>query len=177
MENNIKVQKVRSKKLNSKVDLTAMVSVSFLLIIFFMVNNEMSKSQYLELGMPNYNGDCFRGCYRPDENRSLTILLGDNDKMIIYTGNLLDPLQTPKIIKFNENRIRKVLLNQNKIVKQYSESIGKPKNEIIVIVKPSRKCVYKNLVDIIDELEITGITSYTIINEFTAEERNLLSLN
>lgn len=43
-------KKVRSKKLNTKVDLTAMVSVSFLLIIFFMVTTELAKPKMMDFG-------------------------------------------------------------------------------------------------------------------------------
>lgn len=75
-------KKVRSKKLSSKVDLTAMVSISFLLIIFFMVATELRKSKIMDLGLPDCTNEYFGGCNRPDENRILTVLLDDKDKMI-----------------------------------------------------------------------------------------------
>ena len=47
-----KDKKVRSKKQNSKVDLTAMVDLAFLLITFFMLTTTFSKPNAVELGFP-----------------------------------------------------------------------------------------------------------------------------
>ncbi|HOD11251.1 MAG TPA: biopolymer transporter ExbD, partial [Flavobacterium sp.] len=44
--------KPRCKQLKPKIDLAAMVSVSFLLIIFFMVTKELSKPQIMDFGLP-----------------------------------------------------------------------------------------------------------------------------
>ncbi|MEZ0130437.1 biopolymer transporter ExbD, partial [Flavobacterium sp. LBUM151] len=50
------------------------------------------------------------------------------------------------------------------------------KNEsLIVIIKPSKKSNYKNLVDILDEMAIAKIETYSIVPEFTPEESNLLA--
>lgn len=51
-------KKIRSKKLSSRVDLTAMVSVSFLLIIFFMLVGELSKPKFLNLSSGTDCCDC-----------------------------------------------------------------------------------------------------------------------
>lgn len=103
--------KIRSKKLSTRVDLTAMVSVSFLLIIFFMVTIELAKPKILEYGIYSGCGESF-GCNKPDENRVMTLLLDDNNKIITYCGLLSYPVQAPKEVKYGQNGIRKELLER-----------------------------------------------------------------
>jgi biopolymer transport protein ExbD len=168
-------KKVRSKKLSTRVDLTAMVSVSFLLIIFFMVTKELSKPNGMSLGLPDNNDiTCGPiGCYNGD--RFLTILLGDNDKIVVYSGLLAYPLESPIEVKFGKDGIRKELFNKNKAVLEQSAKYGKPKNGLIVIIKPSKKSNYKNLVDILDEMAIAEIQTYVIVNDYTPDETKLLA--
>jgi biopolymer transport protein ExbD len=170
-------KKVRSKKLSTRVDLTAMVSVSFLLIIFFMVTIELSKPKAIDLGLPDNDVTCgeWRGC--GGENRSVTILLGENNKLVSYTGLLQIPIVPPKETIYGESGIRKELYARNKAVLEYSAALGRPGRGITVIIKPSKKSNYKNLVDILDEMAIAKIDTYVIVPEFTPEESKLLAIN
>ncbi|KRD10613.1 biopolymer transporter ExbD [Flavobacterium sp. Root901] len=169
-------QKVRSRKLSSRVDLTAMVSVSFLLIIFFMVATELRKPKIMDLSLPDYDcDDCHSGCI--DATRIYTILLDDNNKIVAYSGLLDYPLETPKKLVYGKNGIHKELLNKQKAILEYSTALGKPKSGAIVIIKPSKKSNFKNLVDILDEMAITKIDTYAIVNDFSQEESKLLASN
>ncbi|MTH16841.1 biopolymer transporter ExbD [Flavobacterium sp. LC2016-01] len=172
-------QKIRSKKLNSRVDLTAMVSVSFLLIIFFMVVGELSKPQAMDLSLPEKYVDDewshFISCGSGSNERTITVLLDENNKIITYTGFLFNPLKDPKEINYGKDGIRKELFSQKKTILEYSAALGKPKNGPIVIIKPSKKSNFKNLIDILDEMAIVNIDTYAIVNEFTPEESKLLA--
>ena len=169
-------KKVRSKKLNSRVDLTAMVSVSFLLIIFFMLVGELSKPKTMDISLPNYDyGERFTGCNLHDENRTLTLLLDDDNQIITYSGLLFYPIEGPKKLQYGKNGIRKELLERNKKVLEYSAQRGRPGRGITVIIKPSKKSNYGNLVDILDEMEIAKIDTYAIVNDFSPEESKLLA--
>lgn len=141
-----------------------------------MVVGELSKPKTMDLSLPDYDcDDCTPGCV--DETRIYTLLLDDSNKIITYSGLLEFPLETPKEIIYGQNGIRKELLKKRKNILDYSISIGKPKNGPIIIIKPSKKSNFKNLVDILDEMEITKIDTYAIVNEFTPEELKLLAAN
>jgi biopolymer transport protein ExbD len=166
--------KPRSRKLNPKIDLSAMVSVSFLLIVFFMVNAEMSKPQVMNLGLPTCregNELEYINC-GPDERRVITLLLDDNNKIIFYHGLLSYPIESPKILAYGKEGIRKKLMPMNDEILKVTGDINR---KAIVIIKPSRKSNYGNLVDILDEMAITNINTYAIVNEFTPEESKLLA--
>ncbi|MXO07429.1 biopolymer transporter ExbD [Flavobacterium sp. HBTb2-11-1] len=169
-------QKVRSRKLNSRVDLTAMVSVSFLLIIFFMVVGELSKPKAMNIDFPDKDCDDCLPTY-VEENLSLTILLDKNNRIISYSGIIPVPSNTSKNIEYGKNGIRKELLKRNKIALEYSAKQGKPGRGIVVMIKPSRNSNYGNLIEILDELKIAKINTYNIDPEFTSEESKLLASN
>ncbi|MFB9080347.1 ExbD/TolR family protein [Flavobacterium procerum] len=173
-------KKIRSRKLNSIVDLTAMVSVSFLLIIFFMVAAELRKPKVMDLSLPTPSSeefDCVLHCYPTGANRTITVLLDDKDKIITYFGNLYTLIENPKKIDYGKDGIRKELFQKNKSIREYSAAIGRPKSGAIVIIKPSKKSNFKNLVDILDEMAIAGIDTYAIVNDFSIEEEKLLASN
>ncbi|AOW08312.1 ExbD/TolR family protein [Flavobacterium gilvum] len=168
--------KVRSKKQNSKVDLTAMVDLAFLLITFFMLTTTLSKPQSMDLTLPDKEDDNKDNKdVKVDENRTMTILLGENGKLVRYVG-VLGPtvIEAPKDFTYGKDGIRKELIARKEKVKQYSISQGKPKNGMIVIIKPSNKSTYRNLVDVLDEMAIVGVDTYAIVNDFLPEEKVLL---
>ena len=163
--------KVRSKKSNSKVDLTAMVDLAFLLITFFMLTTTLSKPQSMPLGLPDLEDDPTDKPIKVDENRTMTVMLGDNDKMVYYMGLLASPIAGPTDISYGKEGIRKELMKRKKSVVEYT---GDKDKGLIVIIKPSKKSNYRNLVDILDEMAIVGVPSNAIVNDFSPEELKLL---
>ena len=165
--------KVRSKKQNSKVDLTAMVDLAFLLITFFMLTTSLSKPQSMDLGLPDKEEkDKPEDIVKTDQRRTMTLILGDNDKIKWYHG-LLEAPETngkPTDAVYGKDGIRKELLKR---VKSVPEVVGDPKKGLIVIIKPTKKSTYKNLVDILDEMAICGVPVYAIVNDFSPEEKVL----
>lgn len=165
------LNKPRSKKLHPKIDLTAMISISFLLIIFFMVTIELSKPKAMSLGLPDYG--CGGGCGLRTQ-RIITILLDDNDKMISYQGLLEEPEEKPATFGFGKDGIRNQLVKLNQRI---IEQIGDRERGATVIIKPSKQSNFGNLVSILDEMAITRIQTYAIVNDFSPEEVKLLAMN
>ena len=164
--------KVRSKKQNSKVDLTAMVDLAFLLITFFMLTTTLSKPQSMSLGLPDKDEDETKNKdIKVDEKRTMTIMMGENNKLVYYMGLLDTPIAGPKDIAYGKDGIRKELLARKKSVVEYT---GDKAKGIIVIIKPGKKSNYKNLVDVLDEMAITGVATYAIVNDFSPKETELL---
>ena len=158
--------KVRSKKANSKVDLTAMVDLAFLLITFFMLTTSLNKPQSMDLGMPEKNPKDPPPPVLVDERRTMTIILGENDKLKNYMGLIENPIEAPKSVAYGKEGIRKDLLSRSKSIPLVT---GDPKKGLIVIIKPGKKSTYKNLVDILDEMAICKVPTYAIVGITPAE--------
>jgi biopolymer transport protein ExbD len=140
------------KKINVRVDLTAMVDLAFLLITFFMLTTTLSKSKAMDVAMPVGPGDAVPA------SRSFTICLGKNNQVMWYLGELKNPIIAPTITGFNKDGIRKALLETGKMV---HDKTGK---SMIVVVKPSDRAVYRDLVNVLDELNITNMQTYAIVD-------------
>lgn len=167
--------KVRSKKSDAKVDLTAMVDLAFLLITFFMLTTSLSKPKAMDLSLPDKEKiDKPEDNVKVDENMTLTLLLGANNKLKWYKGFIETPKAGPKDVNYGKDGLRKELLKQKAEIREYCLSINKPKSGIIVIIKPTDKSSYKNLIDILDEMAISGVDTYAIVNEISPEEKKLI---
>ncbi|MCF6133346.1 ExbD/TolR family protein [Flavobacterium wongokense] len=166
--------KVRSKKSNAKVDLTAMVDLAFLLITFFMLTTSLSKPQSMDLGLPDKEDDPTKNKdIKVDQRRTMTILMGDNDKIKWYHGLLEtpEPNGKPTDAVYGRNGLRKEILKRVTSVPQVT---GDKEKGLIVIIKPSKKSTYRNLVDVLDEMAICKVPTYAIVNDITPEEMKLV---
>lgn len=140
--------KKRSKKVSTKIDMTPMVDLAFLLITFFMLTTTMTKPQAMEVNMPDKTKEKITQPIK--ESQALTVILGENDKVYWYTG-ITDP--KVQVTDFSANGIRKVLIDKNKSI-----------HEMVVVVKSMDNSKYKNMVDMIDELHITKIQRFAPVS-------------
>lgn len=168
-----KGKKVRSKKSNPGVDLTAMVDLAFLLITFFMLTTTLSKPQAMPLPMPDKQPEKKIETTPIPEERMMTILIGSDNKILWYMGKFETPTIPPTEASFGKNGIRKDLLKNVQLGKQYAQQEGRPKEGLVVNIKASDKASYKNLVDILDEMAITKPQLFAI-GDMTAGELDLL---
>jgi biopolymer transport protein ExbD len=153
-ESNKSGKKIRSKKVILGVDLTAMVDLAFLLITFFMLTTSLAKQNALKVDMPVGENES-----TVPDNRSLTICLAKNNQIMWYRGTLENPIEKPAIAGYGKKGIRKVLSTQQSKVLAETNSTDKG---LVVLIKPSDKSNYQNLVDMLDEMSISQITRYSI---------------
>lgn len=148
--------KVRSKKQNSRVDMTPMVDLGFLLITFFMFTTTFSKPNVMDLGLPAKPKDHQKP---PDTeiklSNSISLIIGKNNRIFWHqqdnTSLTADNLNETS---FDREGIRKV-------VEQAKARAENPKI-FTVIIKPTDDAVYKNFVDILDEMAITKNDVYGV---------------
>ncbi|MEZ2337421.1 ExbD/TolR family protein [Mucilaginibacter sp. RCC_168] len=147
--------KVRSKKQSTRVDLTAMVDLAFLLITFFIMTTTLAKPKAMDLAMPDKD-EKTKDQLAIAASRSLTLLLGSGDKLEWYLGE--PGKSAPTIDNYSKDGLRKTLLEKKK------EVLEKTGKAIFVVIKPSDKSTYKNVVAALDEMNITNIDSYGIVD-------------
>lgn len=149
------------KRMPVRVDLTAMVDLAFLLITFFMLATSLAKPRSMQVAMPtNIPAEAV------PLSRSMTVCLGRHNQVMYYRGMADNPLTGPFLTKSGEG-IRKAIIEAKK---QVLAATGK---ELIVLVKPDKNSLYANLVDALDELDITGVKTYAIVN-IAAKDIDLL---
>jgi len=158
--------KVRTKKKSTRVDLTAMVDLAFLLITFFILTTTLQKPKAMDLVMPDKDEKTDQKL-AVKQSTTMTVLLGSNDKLAWFVG--IPGATAPTIEGYGKNGLRKTLFEKGKEIKAtYGE-------DMMVIVKPSDKSNYNNLVTVMDELNITGNTKRAIVDIMPVEVNLLKS--
>ena len=195
-----KHEKKRAKKSSTRIDMTPMVDLAFLLLTFFVLTSTFAKPKTMEI---NYPAD------KPEDqkdqlvNNALTFIMTKDDQVYYYFGAFMadgvpNPTGKPntKLTKtdFSQEGLHKLLLEYNKPT---SEAIKKLEEQLIkkeiadttykrlavqakgdvkaltVLVKADDQAVYKNVIDLIDELNICNIGKYAVV-DMGAKENELL---
>jgi len=139
----------KAKKMSTRVDMTPMVDLGFLLITFFIFTTTMSQPTAMNLFMPK-DVDKPEEQNKVKESGAFTIMLGKEDVVYYYEG--LDPtkIQTATFKTIRDEIIRK---------KQNTNP-----EDLVVIIKPTPDATYKNTVDILDEMTINEIKRYAMVD-------------
>jgi biopolymer transport protein ExbD len=161
--------KVRSKKMSTRIDMTPMVDLGFLLITFFVLVTTFSKPSAIDLTVPA----------KPDpkdqskppvvrESKVLQLIPGPNDRLYWFRG-----ASDPKVdsIDFSKSA------NLRPIIQEVGDQVAKKwghRDTMIVLIKPMKKANYKNLVDILDEIAVNKVKIYALADFKPVEDSILL---
>lgn len=144
-----------NQKISTKIDMTPMVDLGFLLITFFMLTTTLQKPSVMQLNMPattELTGPI-------PASKTLAIIPAENNKIYYFRGDLTNINTKINITNYSKEGLRKVII-ENKLA---VEAMPKSKDKFVVVVMPLDKATYKNVVDLLDELAITGSDRYGII--------------
>lgn len=184
--------KVRAKKQSTRIDMTPMVDLAFLLLTFFILTTTLAEQKTLDLIMPSEaepeNED------QGKVNNAITIILSGNDKVYYYE----DELKTETVLnETNFKDIRNVLARKNKVViekvndyykkikgQHVPDSLQKvelnklrdDKRGAFVIIKYDSLARYRNAIDMVDEMEICAVPpgKYAIVKKLEPAEKVML---
>jgi biopolymer transport protein ExbD len=189
--------KVRAKKSSTRVDMTPMVDLAFLLLTFFMLTTTFSKPKTMEINMP-IKDETIKDPPKIPGKQTLTLLLSEKNRIYYYFG-ADDPSQPPtvEVSNFGADGIHKLLLAKNEEIngtvskiaalkvkfkareidekeyKKQANEIKGSKKALIVLVKADDNSTYKNLIDILDEMNVCNIGRYAIV-DITPSEKEMI---
>lgn len=142
----------KAKKMSTKVDMTPMVDLGFLLITFFIFTSTMSQPTAMNLFMPK-DVDKPEEQNKVKESGAFTIMLGKNDVVYYYEG--MDPSTEGNFRSASFKTIRDEIIRK----RQNTSS-----EDLVMIIKPTPDATYKNTVDILDEMTINEIKRYAMVD-------------
>ena len=173
-------KKKRPKKGSTRVDMTPMVDLGFLLLTFFVLTSTFSKPKVMSLVYPAKTPIDVPEDPAQLVNNAITFLV-TKDRVFYYEGEF-NPKNGPKTqlteSNFGPDGVRKLLADKNKYVideerrlqdklqrKEIVDSIykkklievKKDKRSLKVLVKTDTKALCRNFIDLVDELYIANI--------------------
>jgi biopolymer transport protein ExbD len=183
-------KKGQPKKLNLRVDFTPMVDMNMLLLTFFMFCTSLSKPQIMDLVLPVKDEQVMNDDEKNKvkDSKAITLLLGKDDKIYYYFGKVdnakYQDYTSIQETDYSPDGLRAILLERNidavrqmldlkrqKLRKEISEADFKEQSDKIkddpegqvVVIKPTDESTYRNLVDVLDEMQICSIGKYAIV--------------
>lgn len=166
----------KAKKLSTRVDMTPMVDLGFLLITFFIFTATLSTPNTMRLIMPKDEKNP-ENQTEVKESGALTILMGKGNGIYYYEGQLKP--DGSNFVTSSYGDIRGVIEKKKKDVKQMGRSLGYPKDsldkDMVVVIKPNADATYKNTVDVLDEMTISNIMRFALV-DITPQENDAIKL-
>jgi biopolymer transport protein ExbD len=164
----------KQKKKSTRVDMTAMVDVAFLLLTFFILTTTLASQQAMEVAKPPKVEDEEEVMKDVKEDKVMTIVLGEKDQIHYWVG-ITNP--EVKTVGYNATGIRAAIekhLKRGK-VPLCSETDNAPGCwDPIFVIKPNSESNYRNMVDVLDEMRITRAPKYAL-TEITPGDSALLA--
>ena len=161
-------QKNGKRKVHSlRVDLTPMVDLGFLLISFFMLTTTMAKSRTMEINMPSPAPE--KETIYPDES-TITIIPVEGHKVFCYKGVFKDNIQPEEC---PVSGLRDVLMKMKEEDANFSTTLSANAHELHVLIKPGDDSKYGDLVNLFDDMNISQVPYYALV-DITPEEKDWL---
>lgn len=135
----------KGKKLSTRVDLTPMVDLGFLLITFFVFTTTMSKPTAMSMNEPK---DDPENQLKVKNSGAMTILLGKADQVYYYYGELVAETISEQFKSSNFQEIRDLISAKKKAT---------PLGDLMYIIKADKEATFKNAIDILDEMTVTAV--------------------
>jgi len=148
----------RSKKLSTRVDLTPMVDLGFLLITFFIFTTTMSLPKTLAWVLPKDS----QHPVKQKESAAITLIPSDKDQLYYYEG--VDPTQL-HLASFNA--LREII---------HHKQMQTSPNDFMVVIKPTAGCSYKNTVAVFDEMTINQVKKYALVDLSPEELKSIIQI-
>jgi len=149
-------------KRSTRVDLTPMVDLGFILITFFIFTSTLAEPKLMKLQMPNDSDNPTKVC----ESCALTLVADGNNQLYYYEGNA--DTATLRSISYEPSQLRRLIINKKNKVK-----LLRGRNEMVLIIKPTNGASFKNTVNLLDESSINQVTRY-YLDEISEADKALL---
>ena len=152
-----------AKKQTIRVDMAPMVDLALLLVIFFMVTLSLNRPKVLLLTMPATRTDEMGIIEHGCTNITTTLILEEENRIFCYHG-VEEP--TVSVTNYSPGGLRRILRERlaNAVY------LG---GYAFFIIKPTDKATYQNVVDVLDEIKITGASVYTL-GEIEPQDKQLI---
>ena len=152
----------------TRVDLTPMVDLGFLLITFFVFTTQLTQPTVMNLNMPIDKGEITTDVC---ESCVLTVILEKNNTIRYYEGMAAISTEVGST-DYSAVGIRNLILQKRNSVKKLRGSV----DDFVIIVKSMPESNFQNFVDMLDEITINNVKHYYVA-EPDAMDETLLGLN